>query len=84
MDTVKTVVRRKFIALKAFLEDKDLKSSYYLNSWKVKIKLKEENKKEQRVEASEVANREIKEEINKVNSWFLEEFNKIDNPSIKK
>lgn len=89
MDTVKTVVRRKFIALNAFLEEYRFKLndlSYYLKELEneEKIILKVENKKEQRVEATEVANREIIVEINKARSWFLEKFNKIDNPSIKK
>ena len=71
VDTVKTVARRKLIALKVFLEENKCDLSYHLKKLEnvEKVKLKE-NWKDWRVELNQLANRETKEKIEpKVGSW---------------
>ena len=71
MDIVKTVARRKLIALKVFLEENKCDLSYHLKKLEnvEKVKLKE-NWKDWRVELNQLANREVKEKIEpKVGSW---------------
>ena len=71
VDTVKTVARRKLIALKVFLEENKCDLSYHLKKLEnvEKVKLKE-NWKDWRVELNQLANRETKEKREpKVGSW---------------
>ena len=89
MDTVKAVLRGRFIALQAYLKKQE-KSQ--INNLTLHLKqLEKEEIKNPRVSRrkellkirSEINAKEIKEaiaKINKAESWFFEKVNKIDKP----
>jgi len=88
-DTVKAVVRRKFIAIQAYLRKQE-KSQ--INNLTLHLKqLEKEEMKNPRVSRrkeilkirAEINEKETKETIAKINkskSWFFERINKIDKP----